>query len=178
MDDARAFFGRADETLVLRLFGPIRFRSVRELRRFVDDVVAHDGGGDDGVSLDLRGVDMIDSTGLGLLARVGRLSLEQRGRRAVIVCPDNDVATSLRSAAFDQLFLMLDEYPYRDSAPFTEIALEPPDGGSAGEPELGRMILDAHRDLAAISERNLEVYRDVIAALEADLGGKTPPGTD
>jgi anti-anti-sigma factor len=162
---------------VLRLVGPIRFTSARALRRFVDDVVAHDGDGDFGVALDLRGVEMIDSTGLGLLARVGRFSLEQAGRRAVIVCPDNDVATCLRSAAFDQLFLMLDEYPYRHDGPFTEIALEPSDCGAGAEPEIGRILLDAHRDLACISERNLEVYRDVIAALEADLGSKAPPST-
>ena len=172
---ARAFFGRADDTLVLRLVGPIRFRSVCELRRFVDAVVAHDGDGS--VGIDLRGVEMIDSTGLGLLARIGRLSLEQRGRRAVIVCPDNDVATCLRSAVFDQLFVMLDEYPYLDDAPFTEIALDPADGGAGADaPELGRIVLEAHRNWRASSERNLDVYRDVIAALEADLGGKRPPG--
>jgi anti-anti-sigma factor len=148
--------------------------SVRELRRFVDDIVAQDDGV--GVTIDLRDVDTIDSTGLGLLARVGRLSLQKRGRRAVIVCPDNDVATCLRSAAFDELFVMLDEYPYVDGAPFTEIPLGPPDG-SQGEPELGRVILDAHRELARISEHNLDAYRDVIAALEAELGGESSRST-
>ncbi len=163
---ARAFHGSVDGASVLRLSGPVRFMVARALRRIVDDVIAHDDGG--GVAIDLRTVDVIDSTALGLLARIGSASLRRRGRRAVLICPDNDVATCLRSAALDELFVMLDEYPYDDSVPLAEIALEMPAGGA--EPELGRLILDAHRDLARISERNLAVYGDVIAALEADLG--------
>jgi anti-anti-sigma factor len=151
---------------VLRLAGQIRFVTVGGLRRFVDEVVAREDA--DGVTIDLRDVAVIDSTGLGLLARIGSASLRRCARRAVIVCPDNDVAICLRSAAFDELFVMLDEYPYEDDAPLAEVSLEPRESGAA-EPHLGRVILDAHRDLACISERNREVYRDVIAALEAEL---------
>jgi anti-anti-sigma factor len=161
---ARASFGHVQGVSVLRLAGQIRFVTARALRHFVDDFIAHDDG--DGMLIDLRAVELLDSTALGLLARIGRDSLTRRGRRAVIVCPDNDVAICLRSAAFDELFVILDEYPYVDTTPLVDVPLDAPDG----EPELGRVILDAHRDLARLSERNLDVYRDVIAALEAELG--------
>ena len=163
---AHASYGLVDGTSVLRLTGPIRFVVAQELKRFVDDVLAREDG--DGITIDLRAVDVIDSTGLGLIARIGSASLRRRGRRAVLVCPDNDVAVCLRSAAFDELFVMLDEYPYDEDVHLSEISLGPPPGGPA-EPQLGRIILDAHRNLASISERNREAYRDVIAALEADL---------
>jgi anti-anti-sigma factor len=169
-----AFHGRCDGTLVLRLSGPIRYGAALALRGCVDELLAGEDHG--GLLIDLRDVDAIDSTGMGLLARVGRTSLQRRGRRAVIACPDNDVATTLRSAAFDELFVMLDAYPFDDDdGTFTEVPL---DGLGEGPSELGWIILDAHRDLSSVSERNREAYADVIAALEADLGVANRQGPD
>jgi anti-anti-sigma factor len=164
-----AYYGHVDGTLVLRLSGPIRFVTCQALRGFVDSLRGGDG---EDVLIDLRDVQTIDSTGMGLLARIGRSSLESRGRRAAIACPGNDIATTLRSAAFDTLFTMLDAYPFDDhDATFAEMPLGAgePDAGSDAQISLGRVILDAHRDLASMSEHNVEVYRDVIAALETEL---------
>ncbi len=163
-----AYYGHVDGTLVLRLCGPIRFVACQALRGFVDGLRTSE----EDVLIDLRDVQTIDSTGMGLLARIGRSSLEGRGRRAAIACPCNDIATTLRSAAFDTLFVMLDAYPFDEhDAGFTEMPLGAgaPDGGSDAQLTLGRVILDAHRDLASMSEHNVEVYRDVITALEAEL---------
>jgi anti-anti-sigma factor len=165
---ARAFRGHVDDTIVLKLTGPIRFVAAQALRHFVDDLQSADP--DDGVLIDVRGVDAIDSTGMGVLARIGRTSLERRGRRAIIVCPENDVATTLRSAAFDEVFVMLDACPYDDDAlTLAEVPLARP--VSSPELDLGRIVLDAHKELVSVSERNVAVYRDVIAALEAELMG-------
>jgi anti-anti-sigma factor len=160
-----AYYGHVEDTCVLRLTGPIRFVAAQALRQFVDDVIAQEDYGS--VLIDLRGVDAIDSTGMGLLARVGRASLRARARRAAIVCPDNDIAACLRSAAFDELFVMLDAYPFEERA--TVLEEVPLDALGCQSEGLGRVILDAHRDLASVSDRNLDAYRDVIAALEADL---------
>jgi len=75
--------------------------------------------------------------------------------------------------------VMLDEYPFDDrAAAFIEIPLDALPASSA-ELGLGHVILDAHRDLASVSQRNVEAYRDVIAALEDDLrsshGGRGTP---
>jgi anti-anti-sigma factor len=169
----QAYCGHVEGTLVLRLSGPIRFMTAQALRQFVDGIVAREDGS---VLLDLRGVEAIDSTGMGLLARVGRSALRGHGRRAAIACPENDIATTLRSAAFDQLFVMLDAYPFDEhDESLSEVPLEPLAAEDA-DLGLGRIILDAHRDLASVSEKNLEVYRDVIAALEADLRAAQRPG--
>jgi anti-anti-sigma factor len=168
-----AYFGRVESTSVLKLAGPVRFVAAQALRHFVDELIA--GVDDGGVLIDLSEVEVIDSTGMGLLARIGRTSLQRLGRRAMIACPDNDVATCLRSVAFDELFLMLEAYPFEDDVvAFTEVPLDALCGNSA-ELDLGRIILDAHRDLASVSERNLEAYREVIAALEAELRAAPPP---
>lgn len=166
----RAFFGNGNHTSVLELRGPVRFVAARALRTFFDNAIAWSDT--DTVIIDLRGVDLIDSTGLGLLARIGRASLESVGRRAVIICGDNDVAACLRSAAFDKLFVMIEEYPFDERVPLVEVPLNLPD---AAHPDrsLGRLILDAHRDLASVSDGNRGAYGEIIAALEADLQRRT-----
>jgi anti-anti-sigma factor len=163
---AQAFYGRTDRTALLELHGAIRYSVARALRGVIDDVIAHAEA--DQVVLDLRQVNFMDSTGLGVIARIGRRTLERRGRRAVIVCPDNDVARSLRSAALDILFALVPDLPFTEPPALAEVGLESTPSANA-EATLGRIVLDAHRDLGALSEKNRDEYRDVIAALEADL---------
>jgi len=165
---ASAYYGTRDHTSVLALKGQVRYLLARSLRTFVDDVVAHDGS--DTVIIDLCDLEFIDSTGMGLLARIGRVTLAERGRRAIIVCPREDVRTVLCSAAFDVLFEMLREYPFDPGIPLRLVPLAAP------EEHLGlvhgQVILEAHYDLAALSEKNRQAFGDAIAVLEADLKRK------
>jgi hypothetical protein len=106
-----------------------------------------------------------------LVARIGRLTLEGRGRRAAIVIAPGDVEVTLRSAGFDELFVMLAEFPYDPGVDLREIPLTdlPSSQDSRKDSQLGHFILDAHRDLASVSDESRETFREVIATLEADL---------
>ena len=163
----RAYYGQLTDTSVLRLVGQIRYALARRLRTFVDDVIAPAACAD--VFIDLREVDFIDSTGLGMIARIGRLTLEGRGRRAAIVVAPGDVEVTLRSAGFDDLFVLLAEFPYDPGVELREIPLA--DLDSSHDSQMGHLILDAHRDLASVSEESRETFRQVIDSLEADLEG-------
>ena len=164
---AKAYYGQFADTSVLRLAGQIRYTLARRLRTFVDDVIAT--AGCDAVFIDLREVDFIDSTGLGMVARIGRLTLESRGRRAAIVVAPGDVEVTLRSAGFDELFVMLAEFPYDPTVDLREIPLS--ELACPHDSQMGHLILDAHRDLAAVSEESQATFRPVIDTLEADLEG-------
>lgn len=167
MHTPRAFFGHIEHSMVLALSGQVRYMTVRALRGFVDDLLARNGN--DTIILDLRELESIDSTGMGLLARLGRTTLE-RGRRAVIVCGVRDVMTCLRSAAFDRLFIIVDKWPFDSETVLAEVPLENKDP----QPELmGRLILEAHRDLASLSDENQRAFSSVISALEAEIERKS-----
>lgn len=168
---ARASWGTCEGAFVLRLTGPIRYPVAPALRAFLDEALTRTR--EHTVLLDLRGVESLDSTCLGLLARVGRSSLEALHRHAIIVCPDNDVATTLRSAAFDTLFAMTSVFPFDATPVLTEeVPLQPPAPGEGDE--LGPVVLEAHRALGSLSEENRRTYRDVIATLEAELRRGAP----
>jgi anti-anti-sigma factor len=160
---ARAFCGYLDESLVLALKGQLRYMTARALRAFLDSLLEQDGT--ETVIIDLRELESIDSTGMGLLARIGRTTLTH-GRRSVIVCPAHDVMTCLRSAAFDTLFIMSEYWPFEREPHLSEVPLE----GKELLPDVtGRVMLEAHRDLVAMSEENRLAFSGVVAALEADL---------
>ncbi|HMA92836.1 MAG TPA: STAS domain-containing protein [Polyangiaceae bacterium] len=166
MHTPKAFYGRTEHSRVLALKGQVRYMTVRALKGFVDDLLAQDDG--EAMIVDLRELEAIDSTGMGLLARLGRCTL-QHGRRAVIVCGVRDVMTCLRSAAFDRLFNIVDEWPFDCETTLSEVPLETKEL----QPDLmGRLILEAHRDLASLSEENEQAFAGVISALEADLERK------
>jgi hypothetical protein len=129
---------------------------------------------DETMIIDLRELEAIDSTGMGLLARLGRTTLEH-GRRAVLVCSTEDVMLCLRSAAFDKLFIIEENWPFDEEAPLREVPLETTDL----EPDImGRFILEAHQDLASLSEANQQTFGGVVSALAADLErrGSSPKG--
>lgn len=159
----KAFYGHVDQSPILALKGEIRYLDARMLRGFIDDLLARDEN--DTVILDLRELQAIDSTGLGLLAHVGRYTLEH-GRRAVIVCSVRDVLTCLRSVAFDTMFLILDQWPFADEASLAEVPLH---SGELPTEIMGRVMLEAHRDLASVSDENQRAFAGVISALESEL---------
>jgi anti-anti-sigma factor len=145
------------------LKGHVRYVTARTLRALIDDLLVQQPG--DTLIIDLRELESIDSTGMGLLAHLGRTTLEH-GRRAVIVCGVKDVMTCLRSAAFDTLFVLLESWPFAEEASVSELPL---DDGDLVPDIIGRLMLDAHRNLASLSEENRLAFSGVISALESDL---------
>ena len=166
MQAPRAFYGRLDHSLVLVLKGQVRYMTARALRTFIDGLLTQEGN--DTMIIDLRELEAIDSTGMGLLARLGRITLEH-GRRSVIVCSVHDVMTCLRSAAFDTLFIIVDKWPFDEEIAVSEVPL---DSRDLRPDVMGRVILEAHKDLAAMSDKNRAAFAGVISALEADLNRK------
>ena len=162
-------YGRSLDAIVLALEGRMHYAFTARVKTLFDEL--GERLRDETLLIDLRLLEAIDSTGMGLLARLGRAALA-RGRRGVIVCSNDDVSICLRSAAFDELFVFLEHWPLDDSLTLGEVPL----GTGEWTPEqVGRVMLEAHRDLAALSEKNRQSFADVIAALEAECEATNRP---
>ncbi len=170
LDKPRVFYGLLDDLPILALKGQVRYMNAHGIRGFIDDLLAQAIDGP--MVIDLRELEAIDSTGLGLLAHVGRTTLT-RGHRTVIVCSARDIMVCLRSVAFDTMFRILEEWPFPTEAEMAEV---PWDERNPVPDIMGRFILEAHRDLAGLSEENRRSLEGVISALEADLGDIRHPG--
>lgn len=142
---------------VLRYFGRVDYVLAPAIKRFADDLVSHEDVR--GWIFDLTQAELLDSTNLGLLARLGGAG------RNVIVSTSDDINSVLRSMSFDEMFDIVTDAPADEPSPEEAI------GGAAPSPsELGQTMLEAHRALLRMNERNRLQFEEVVAALEADLG--------
>lgn len=162
---SQASFGRREQVAVLALRGVVRYPLATALRAFVDDVVLT--GACNTVFIDLSAVEVLDSTAMGLLARIGRFVLERHDRKATLVAPRHDVAVCLEAAAFGTLFQLVDAYPFDPHVELNDVPLEA--GLSA---QAASVMLEAHRALAELGEANRATFSDVIRSLEGEVREK------
>jgi anti-anti-sigma factor len=151
---------------VLQLAGDVRHPLAPALnalldQAFEDTALTH-------FVIDLSAADAIDSTCLGILARIANHLSGSAHGRPVMIAPDADIAALLYVVCFDRLFHLVTESPIEPQR------LVPVEARTAGEDELLALILEAHRRLCAIDTQTHAVFQDVVTALEkAQHGGVT-----
>lgn len=147
-----------DGTWVLQLRGDVRATWCAALdalveRMFADATLR-------GVTIDLREATNIDSTMLGVIARIAVRSRERLGRQPVLVAPNPDVRRLLESMCLEKVFTIVDTAVEAGCACAELPPLDRP------ESEICRQVADAHRVLMEIDERNRAVFGEVVATLE------------
>lgn len=154
------YFARIDDVCVIRLVGTITWNISTDLERFLDDAL-----GDDSVKtffLDLSPTLYIDSTNLGLLARVYLAVSSRRERKALLHSTRPAINTILDDVGFTEIFARTDTNPYES------VPVEPIPGPRRAGDHRG-MILQAHRDLARLNDRNRDSFRTVVEEMERDM---------
>lgn len=154
-----ASYAVRDRTYVLRLQGAIRYTLGHALDTFVDHLFAQEDFDD--IVVDLSEAESIDSTGLGLLAKIANLLRRRDGRKPLLFSPRGDINTVLGSICLDEAFVVC------DSAPAAAPAAIPPTDPS--EAQLAQTVLEAHRLLSDMNENNRAMFRDVVDALQRGL---------
>lgn len=146
----------------LRFIGEIRYTLGPSLDRFLKKMCA--GPAPRGVVIDLTDTDCLDSTSLGLLARVAKWLQKIGAPRATLVSSNVDINDLLYCVGFDEVFDIsetgIDEPEQVDTLQFEE----------AGASELKSTILEAHRALIALNARNRDEFQDVVNLLEQETG--------
>jgi anti-anti-sigma factor len=144
---------------VLRYFGRVDYMSAPAIKRFTDDLV---GRKICGLVFDLSEAENLDSTNLGLLARVADRALSRCGCRSLIVSTREDINCVLSSMGFDQMFTIVKDTTRADQAPAGD-AIE---STEAAEAELRNVMIEAHRMLMGMSEAGRVEFEEVVKCLE------------
>lgn len=114
----------------------------------------------DAMVVDLTETRGVDSTALGLLAK---MAIQLRNRFNVIptiVSTNPDITRILKSMSFDLIFNILESIP-RPGAHYHE--LKPED---ESESSVREKVLDAHLTLMSLSEENRLEFQDLVQALK------------
>lgn len=166
MPDGQILHACCDGIHVLRLIGEVRYPLAPAFDAFIKRLF--EGPAPAGVVIDLTETQALDSTNLGLLARIAmRLQAAGTAGRPTIVCHRPDINEVLLSMGFDEVFHLVTA-DGRPCAGLDGAALPAAEGDEAA---MARTLLDAHRALIEMSEGNRALFADVVAQLEQEAGG-------
>ncbi|MEM8767392.1 MAG: STAS domain-containing protein [Pseudomonadota bacterium] len=114
------------------------------------------------VVIDLSRTENIDSTSLGLLAKLSIQAERRLDYRPTLVSTNPDITRILLSMGFDEVF-NLQETPLEQAEQLTELPKM-----VASEADVRHRVLEAHRTLMSMNDANEEAFQDLVAALEAE----------
>lgn len=112
-------------------------------------------------------VSYLDSTCLGILAKIARCMIERQCPQPNLVVVNEDLELILMSIGFDTIFAitktpvhkMIGTHPLGHTFPDTCLSKD-------------EQILDAHRELIELSERNRAEFSDLVEMLEIEIEAK------
>lgn len=160
MFSGRILYAVHNGTYVIKLCGDVRVPMCTSLDGFLEKMFADTDL--NSVLVDLTRTDTIDSTALGLIAKIAVFLRERRDRKPVILSTNPDVNRVLYSMGFDRVFIIL-ESAVRDDQSLDELPEVEP-----SQQELTRSVIEAHRVLMGMNEKNKETFRNLVDALELE----------
>jgi len=164
MVEGRILYAKLEEACFLKFEGDIRYTNNTGFDEFIENAFLECSPHE--VLIDMSETASIDSTNLGLLARIARHMLDAWNRKPTILSPDESITTLLTSIGFDEVFVIVCEYDegIADAAELAEVS---PAEKSAREQMA--TVLKAHRELTRLDADNDGVFRNIVSALEQDI---------
>lgn len=148
-----------DGTYLMKFVGDVRLSLGAAADQFLDRMLQD--ANLRSVLVDLSATESIDSTALGVLARLSVLAQTRMGCRPTLVSTRRDITRVLNAMGFDSVFHIV-EAPLEDERQLGELP-----AGDLSADELRRRVLAAHRTLMKLNDDNREAFEDLVATLES-----------
>ncbi|RUQ35544.1 MAG: STAS domain-containing protein [Candidatus Competibacteraceae bacterium] len=162
MDEGAAFYIKQGDTFILKLVGDIRYTMGCALGDFLDGLFARTDY--DNILVDLTEAHSVDSTSLGLLARIANFSRERFAHKTTLLSTNPDVNQILDNMGFYEIFDII-ETGDTVSMALRQLSIEGP-----CKDDLTRIVYEAHRTLSDLNPRNQETFKNVLDNLRTKLG--------
>jgi anti-anti-sigma factor len=114
------------------------------------------------VVIDLTETEIIDSTTLGLLAKIAMAAQKKSQFLPTLISTNLDITRIITSMGFDKIFIIVRE-PASRIEELEEIPVL-----KASEQQVRNQVLDAHKILMGLNSRNREEFRNLVRALECE----------
>ncbi|WP_236250443.1 STAS domain-containing protein [Microbulbifer sp. ALW1] len=170
MQSGQIMVGDHQGIYVVKLVGDVRLNLCTSFDNFIDKMFSH--GDFRGVVFDLNGAEGVDSTTLGLMAKIA-IRAEERGvSKPLVLCDNRGLLHLLDSMGFEALMdISSDAHNDAYLAEPAPLKCNAPDEHTARE-----MVLEAHRVLMSMNEQNQATFRDLVHALETEQAAHTAAG--
>lgn len=158
MSSGKIQFAEMDGTFVLKFVGEVRLTLCSALDSTIEKIFT--ALNFSSIVIDLTETHGIDSTTLGLLAKLSILSRQKVGLLPTLVTTNADITRLLQSMGFDQVFNIV------DSSSLCPDCLTDLPSQDQSEEVVRKTVLEAHRILMSLNESNREAFHDLVSALE------------
>lgn len=171
MDDLSAdalggevFFGKTDGVLFLRLVGSVRYTNCSALDDFVEALFSEYEF--DRLVIDLRQVESIDSTNLGILVKIAQYAKRDQLPQPSLICDAPDIQTVIASMGIDEVYHLCAK---NESGSRCKVFTKVENAINNCSLNVKRVMLDAHEKLSEMNQSNHDAFREVLGALKGDL---------
>ena len=156
----KILFAEQNGIYVLKFVGDVRLTLGPTISTFLDKLRNRENFR--AMIIDMSETKAIDSTALGLVAKVGICCREQFAHTVSIISPNDDITRVLKSMAMQDV-CMISSDPLTEASDLAELPRE-----VASEDALREQVLDAHRTLMSLNKDNQDKFKDLVEALEME----------
>ncbi len=161
MSEGKILYSKDGKRYFLKMTGNLRFSSGREFDSLLS-VIFNDPDMED-IMIDMSETVYLDSTILGLLAKIANFMIKKFQKKVTILSLNKNVNYLLDSIGLNDVFIVVKSYDY------TPEMLQKIPNIKSSERENALTILDAHRQLISVNEKNSAVFKDVVELLEKEI---------
>lgn len=154
-------FAQEDGRYFIKLTGDLKYTESGNFASFINYL---DNNRDfKNILVDLTEANYIDSTNLGLLAKLAQLVIEKDNHRMTVLTTNPDITELLHNIGFDDICLLIED-PETLDMPFENIM-----GIDEAEESMAKVMLEAHRRLMNMNEKNEKEFKNVVELMEKQI---------
>ena len=161
MENDKVLYAVSDNICFIKMTGIIQCATVSGFDLFIKQIFQDEAIDD--ILIDLCETEHIDSTNLGLIAEIARFMIKKYNRKPTIISKNEKITAILENMGFRKVFIIV-----KGLGDFTDELKEVP-GIEQSEWEKAKMILEAHKAIMELSEKNESIFKDVVKMLEEQL---------
>ncbi|MFP4178542.1 MAG: STAS domain-containing protein [Spirochaetaceae bacterium] len=164
MDRGRYYFAEKDDITYIKMVGNLKYTTSSGFDRFVDNLVER---GFENLVIDLSEATYIDSTNLGLIAKLAEESRKDGRKHVSIISTCDDINEILESVRFNRLFTIVKSVEDASEKLCGVEGQELEDVETCKREDL-QMLLKAHKALIEAHQDNVPQFKDVVELLEQE----------
>ncbi len=158
MNKCKYLYAKNDNTYIIKMIGNVKYTSSINFDAFLDKIFQEKDFDD--ILIDLTETENIDSTNLGLLAKISRWMFKEHNKKTTLISTNQDITQLLNNLCLDEVFIIIDR-PYENITSIQEIP-----NVNDSEKKMASVILETHKTLMTISKKNKDVFKNVVQCLE------------
>ena len=160
MSDGRIHYAEERGNYYLKFTGDVRVTLCTGLNNCINRIF--DKGDISSVVVDLSAAQGVDSTTLGLLAKIALYALKNSDIKPLMLVQDESLARLINGMGFDEIFEMV------DALPDTTAKLKAIRCSKASSDESRAQVIEAHKTLMSMNSKNMNTFSELVKALERE----------